>query len=175
MNWYLYAMRRSPRDMGRSCRSEFWYLNLFFWIFSIIAGFADDAFFRDEHEYIGIAVTLIHLIPFVAVSIRRMHDINRTGWWQLLPPVLLLFACFRGTPGPNRFGPQPRSAAEPSASKPSHNLTSTPQTAPPNRGNDSADVIAEIERLTALRASGGLSEAEFEVMKARALNQAGAA
>jgi uncharacterized membrane protein YhaH (DUF805 family) len=162
MNWYLYAMRRGLRDLGRSSRPEFWYFNLLFTIFSIIAGVADAALFGDEHQYIGVVLTLVHVIPFVAVSTRRMHDIDRTGWWQLLPPVLLILACFRGTSGPNRFGPEPKSIAQASAAA---------QAPLPSPDTGSGDVIGEIERLAALRAAGGLSDAEYEALKAEAFSR----
>jgi len=54
------------------------------------------------------------LIPSVAVLIRRLHDLDRTGWWALfmfLPILgtllLLVFCVMKGTEGPNRFGPDP--------------------------------------------------------------------
>jgi uncharacterized membrane protein YhaH (DUF805 family) len=61
----------------------------------------------------GLAV----LIPTLAVSVRRLHDIDRSGWWILigLVPllgviVLLVFALLEGTPGDNRYGPNPKGA-----------------------------------------------------------------
>lgn len=55
------------------------------------------------------------LIPSLAVSIRRLHDTNRTGWWLLLglvpflgALVLLIFYLLDGTPGPNKYGPDPK-------------------------------------------------------------------
>jgi uncharacterized membrane protein YhaH (DUF805 family) len=60
--------------------------------------------------------SLAVLVPSIAVSVRRLHDIDRTGWWVLigLVPlvgwiVLLVFHVQDGTPGPNRFGPDPKS------------------------------------------------------------------
>ena len=53
------------------------------------------------------------LLPGLAVSARRFHDIDRTFWWVLLTftvvgvVLLLYWACVRGTVGPNRFGPDP--------------------------------------------------------------------
>jgi uncharacterized membrane protein YhaH (DUF805 family) len=54
------------------------------------------------------------LLPNIAVGIRRLHDIDRTGWWLLLALfpvvgtiVLIVFYATRGTPGPNRFGDVP--------------------------------------------------------------------
>ena len=61
----------------------------------------------------GLAV----LVPSLAVSVRRLHDIDRTGWWVLiaLVPVvgaivLIVFHVLDSTPGPNRYGPNPKAA-----------------------------------------------------------------
>ena len=61
---------------------------------------------------LGGIVSLVHLIPGIAVSVRRLHDIDRTGWWLLIgfvpligAIVLLIFYVTPGTPGANRFGP----------------------------------------------------------------------
>jgi uncharacterized membrane protein YhaH (DUF805 family) len=51
------------------------------------------------------------------MAIRRLHDIDRTGWWVLLALtligaiLLIVWACFKGTDGPNRFGPDPLAGA----------------------------------------------------------------
>jgi uncharacterized membrane protein YhaH (DUF805 family) len=57
---------------------------------------------------------LAHLIPGIAVAVRRLHDTDRSGWWLLIVfvpvigvLVLLYFYVSRGTPGENRFGPHP--------------------------------------------------------------------
>ena len=62
-------------------------------------------------------VSLALILPGIAVSVRRLHDIDRTGWWVLLGfiPVigtlwLIYWACQPGTSGPNRFGPDPMPA-----------------------------------------------------------------
>ena len=54
------------------------------------------------------------LVPTLAVSVRRLHDTGRSGWWMLLSLVpfggivLLVFDCLDSEPGPNRFGPSPK-------------------------------------------------------------------
>ena len=59
---------------------------------------------------------LVTFLPTLAVNVRRLHDINRTGWWTLIVFtvvgvfLLLYWACKKGTAGPNRFGPDPLSA-----------------------------------------------------------------
>ena len=61
---------------------------------------------------------LATLLPGLAVAVRRLHDIDRTGWWILLALiplvgaiVLIIWYCTKGTDGPNRFGPNPLPAA----------------------------------------------------------------
>jgi uncharacterized membrane protein YhaH (DUF805 family) len=56
------------------------------------------------------------LLPAIAISVRRLHDIDRTGWWVLIGAtiighiLLLVWFCTKGTPGRNRFGPDPLGA-----------------------------------------------------------------
>ena len=93
MNGYLNAMRRYFEFGGRSSRYEFWFFVLFVTIFSIVASFIDGLLFGADQESVGIIspiVSLVHLIPGIAVSVRRLHDIDRTGWWILLPFVALV-------------------------------------------------------------------------------------
>ena len=62
-----------------------------------------------------LAVMLALLVPSLAVTFRRLHDTNRRGWWILIglipligALVLFIFYLLDGTPGPNRFGPDPK-------------------------------------------------------------------
>ncbi|MDO9431102.1 MAG: DUF805 domain-containing protein [Phenylobacterium sp.] len=65
------------------------------------------------------AVMLALLVPSLAVTFRRLHDTNRKGWWILISfipligaLVLFVFYLLDGTPGPNRFGPDPKQRSE---------------------------------------------------------------
>lgn len=95
---------------GRASRSEYWYWTLFAFIVSIAANMIDAALgLRVVSTIVGLGL----LLPGLAVSARRLHDIDRTFWWVLLTftiigvLLLLFWACLRGTNGPNRFGPDP--------------------------------------------------------------------
>lgn len=102
---------------GRAIRSEYWYWTLFAAIVSIVINLLDLIFSPGDQLGIFSAlnglVSLGLFIPGLSVSVRRLHDIDRTGWWLLLCItiigffVLLYWAFLRGTPGPNRFGPDP--------------------------------------------------------------------
>jgi uncharacterized membrane protein YhaH (DUF805 family) len=95
---------------GRAARSEFWYWALFASLLSAAANIIDSVLFIG---LVGPLVSLLLLLPGVAVSVRRLHDLERSGWWLLLTLtgigiiLLLIWDCMRGTPGPNRFGPDP--------------------------------------------------------------------
>jgi uncharacterized membrane protein YhaH (DUF805 family) len=95
----------------RACRSEYWFWTLFVVIADIVAFGIDAAIgMQIVSSLFGLAV----LLPGIAVVIRRLHDLDRTGWWifiWFIPLVgwiiLLIWFCTRGTDGPNRFGPDP--------------------------------------------------------------------
>lgn len=84
---------------GRASRSEFWWFTLFYFLAAFAGGVVS--------ESMGNLVIVALLLPNLAMAARRMHDIDRSGWWQLVPVVSLIFALTEGTAGPNRFGPNP--------------------------------------------------------------------
>jgi uncharacterized membrane protein YhaH (DUF805 family) len=95
---------------GRAARSEYWYWILFVVIVSIVAAMIDAAL---GMGLVQTVVSLAFLLPGIAVSARRLHDMDHTGWWLLLGLtgigniVLLIWFCMKGTTGSNRFGPDP--------------------------------------------------------------------
>jgi uncharacterized membrane protein YhaH (DUF805 family) len=96
---------------GRACRSEYWYWVLFIILADIVAGIID---YLLGMQIVSSLFGLVTLLPGIAVSIRRLHDLNRTGWWILLALIpligwiiLLIWYISKGTDGPNRFGPDP--------------------------------------------------------------------
>ncbi len=106
---------------GRAQRSEYWYFVLFGVILGFLTGFLDAIFFGapsdpNNVQPLNLIASLAMLLPGLSVSVRRLHDINRSGWWQLIvfiPVVgfilLIVWFCARGTQGDNRFGPDPLS------------------------------------------------------------------
>jgi uncharacterized membrane protein YhaH (DUF805 family) len=68
---------------GRSSRSEYWFFFLFNVIVQAVAS-AFDAGIRSEYGLVSSVVGLVLLLPGIAVSIRRLHDIGRSGWWLLI-------------------------------------------------------------------------------------------
>jgi uncharacterized membrane protein YhaH (DUF805 family) len=95
---------------GRAARSEYWYWTLFTIIASVVAEIIDSVL---GLGLVGFIVSLALLLPSIAVAVRRLHDIDRTGWWLLIAftgvgiILLIVWDCIQGTTGPNRFGPDP--------------------------------------------------------------------
>lgn len=105
---------------GRASRSEFWYWFLFSLLGGLITEMLDLAFFGTSipsASPLNGIFNLILFLPSLAIEVRRLHDINRTGWWLLIAFTILgifllwYWACKKGTDGPNRFGPDPLSGA----------------------------------------------------------------
>ena len=99
---------------GRASRSEYWYWVLFVVICAIATGILDRSLFEEsEVSPLNSIFSLITFLPGLAVGVRRLHDIDRTGWWWLIALtvvgiiLLIVWACQPGTNGPNRFGPDP--------------------------------------------------------------------
>lgn len=97
---------------GRSTRSEFWWWVLFVVVSVLVLNLISPP--------IQFAFLIIILMPCISLGVRRMHDINRSGWWMLLfvgfmvyVPliILLILAAFPGNKGPNRYGPEPWTTA----------------------------------------------------------------
>ena len=121
MSWYLEALKKYAVFSGRARRTEFWYFVLFNIIVTIVLSVIDRLIGTfSGASNIGILsgiYGLAVLIPTLAVTVRRLHDIDRTGWWILLglipligTIVLLVFYLTPGTPGSNRYGPDPKQA-----------------------------------------------------------------
>lgn len=84
MEWYLKCLRQYADFSGRARRKEYWMFILFNAIISFVLGFIDGLLGLNLLSYI---YALVIFIPSLAVSVRRLHDIGRCGWWYLLPMV----------------------------------------------------------------------------------------
>ncbi len=99
----------------RAIRSEYWYWTLFVVLVSIVSGVIDWTIVPGAKVGpVGAITSLALLLPGIAVSVRRLHDRDYSGWWVLLAFVplvgwiiLLVWFVMRGTVGDNRFGPDP--------------------------------------------------------------------
>lgn len=113
MRWYFKVIKNYLFFEGRARRMEFW---MFFLINSIIYWLLD---IWESFEQWGTLLTgfysLFIFFPALAVGIRRLHDIGRSGWWTLIsfipivgPLTLFVFSCFDSEDGSNEYGPNPK-------------------------------------------------------------------
>ena len=84
---------------GRASRAEYWWWALFTVILSILLSSISDS--------LGNLGSLVTLLPSIAVAIRRVHDVDRAGWFILVPIYNLVLVLRHGDSGENRFGPPP--------------------------------------------------------------------
>jgi uncharacterized membrane protein YhaH (DUF805 family) len=96
---------------GRASRSEYWYWVLFVILAEIVTSIIDYVIgYQVTTTLFGLAV----ILPGLAVTFRRLHDLDRSAWWFLIVfipivgwIILIIWYCARGTVGQNRFGPDP--------------------------------------------------------------------
>jgi len=115
VSWYLEVLKKYAVFDGRAPRREYWWFTLFNTIV-IVALFLLS---RVSVLFTVLAVIylLAVLVPTIAVSCRRLHDTNKSGWLQLIGIipfggiVLLVFYCIGSDPGSNKYGPNPDATA----------------------------------------------------------------
>jgi uncharacterized membrane protein YhaH (DUF805 family) len=124
MNWYLAALKKYATFEGRARRKEFWFFALFNFLAIVLLALIDGVLGTFSEEvglglFSGIYVLAI-FIPSIAVTVRRLHDTDRSAWWILLSffpliggLVLLVFEVLDSTPGENRYGPNPKGVPGP--------------------------------------------------------------
>ncbi len=119
MNWYLEVLKKYAVFGGRARRKEYWYFFLFNILISIVLGIIDGMTGSFSSEagigLLGGLYSFAVLIPGIAVSVRRLHDTNRSGWWLLIALVpfigaivLLVFMVQDSQPDENQYGPNPK-------------------------------------------------------------------
>lgn len=130
MKYYLKVLKNYTLFSGRARRKEYWMFVLFNIIFAIAASVIDNIlgttfkFGSDlygmhhlPYGYVYLLYALALFIPGLAVAVRRLHDVGKSGWFfliALIPLVgaiwLLVLFCTEGTPGPNEYGEDPKAA-----------------------------------------------------------------
>ena len=113
MDWYLTVLKKYAVFSGRARRKEYWYFVLFNLLISFVLSIIDGVI-NFGGGGIGILYSIYSLavfIPGLAVTVRRLHDIGRSGWWLLLVLipvigwiVLFVFFISGSQPGPNQYG-----------------------------------------------------------------------
>ena len=122
MNWYLKVIKNYAGFSGRARRKEYWMFFLFNMLFLIAAMIIDNVLGttvgRLPYGLFYFLYALAVLLPGLAVAVRRLHDVGKSGWFMLigLIPIvgaiwLLVLCCTEGNPGTNEYGANPKEIA----------------------------------------------------------------
>ncbi|SDB83172.1 Uncharacterized membrane protein YhaH, DUF805 family [Pelagirhabdus alkalitolerans] len=106
MQWYLQALQNYANFEGRARRMEYWMFALINAVVALIIG---------SIPFIGPIYGLLIIVPTISVTVRRLHDIGRSGWWffiNFVPIVgsliLLIMTVLDSQPGTNEYGVNPK-------------------------------------------------------------------
>lgn len=142
MEWYVGVLRKYAEFNGRARRKEYWTFVLINMGISLALGAVDgviSAVVDTDVTVFGGLYGLLVLVPSVAVTVRRLHDTDRSGWWYfivLIPIIgavlLIVWLATDGDSGANRFGPDPKAyAPQPYAAAPTAPLAAGAPSAVP--------------------------------------------
>jgi uncharacterized membrane protein YhaH (DUF805 family) len=123
MHWYFAVLGKYATFAGRARRKEYWMFALINFVICVALGIVAMTMLGASQKsalmidaVLGVYFLLI-LLPSIAVTVRRLHDTGRSGWWfwiQLVPlvgpVVLFVFTVLDSTPGSNPYGPSPKGA-----------------------------------------------------------------
>ena len=168
MEWYLGPLKKYAEFSGRASRKELWLFALFNTLVYLVLVFI--------FAPVGVIYAFGTWLPAISVQVRRLHDTNRSGgwWWlQLLPIIgtiiVFVWTVSRGTEGDNDYGPDPLAVAALDAGPRPQAILKPSTELPTTRVVRQGSMADELKKLSELRASGVLTEAEFEEQKAKIL------
>lgn len=105
MNYFVAVLKKYAVFTGRARRSELWWFILINCIISYALSFIGGLI---GFSTLGSIYSLAVLLPLIGVWIRRMHDINKCGWFMLIPIYNLILGATAGDQGANQYGPDPK-------------------------------------------------------------------
>ena len=120
MNWYLKVLQQYTDFSGRARRKEYWMFFLFNMIFAFCAAIIDNIlglkFNQDiPYGFLYLVYGLFTFLPGIAVLVRRLHDVGKSGWWYFIVfiPIigviwLLVLLATDSNPGSNEYGANPK-------------------------------------------------------------------
>lgn len=115
MDWYMKVLRQYADFSGRARRKEYWMFVLFNILIAVAIGIVEAMLLGLTFGVLSMIYGLAMLVPGLAVSVRRLHDTGRSGWWVLISLipfigviVLLVFMATDGEQGTNQWGPNPK-------------------------------------------------------------------
>ncbi|MBR31823.1 MAG: hypothetical protein CMN77_10940 [Spirochaetaceae bacterium] len=126
MVWYLTAMKSYASFSGRARRREYWFFQLFYGVFLILVMAVDSVLSATVEGFPMMSILgaflLLHFLPSLGVSVRRLHDVGRSGWMLLIglvpvlgAVVLLVLTVGDSVPSSNQYGPNPKEIGDPAS------------------------------------------------------------
>lgn len=123
MNWYLMAFKKYAEFSGRSRRKEFWMFALFNLIALFLAAIIDNiigtTFGEIPYGFVYVIYSLITFVANLSLSVRRLHDVGKSGWFLLIYLIPLIGAiwifvlfCTDGETGANKYGVNPKNPTD---------------------------------------------------------------
>ena len=168
MEWYLGPLKKYAEFSGRASRKELW----LFLLFNTLAYLILVLIFAP----VGVIYAFGTWLPAISVQVRRLHDTNRSGgcWWlQLLPIIgtiiVFVWTVSRGTEGDNDYGPDPLAATALDAGPRPQAILKPSTEAPATKVVQQGSMADELRKLSELKESRILTQAEFEEQKAKLL------
>ena len=110
INYFVKVLKNYATFSGRARRSEYWYFVLMYMIIYLALIFLAIAI--PMLSILALIFVLAVFIPNLAVAVRRMHDVGKSGWFILIPIYNLILACTEGTHGANQYGADPKAEGE---------------------------------------------------------------
>jgi uncharacterized membrane protein YhaH (DUF805 family) len=113
MQNYINVLKKYAVFSGRSSRREYWMFFLVNLLISIVIGIIQGSLGSYGKGNINLLSTLYSLaifIPNIALGVRRMHDVGKSGWFLLIPIYNFILTLTSGTVGDNKYGPDPKLA-----------------------------------------------------------------
>lgn len=113
MEYFVDALQKYADFTGRATRTQYWMFILIYILISIAASLLD---FVIGISLVSTLLALALLVPSISIAARRLHDTDRSGWWQLIALIpligwiVLLVFLVQDSRGDNEYGPNPKAA-----------------------------------------------------------------
>ena len=114
IDYYILAFQKYAQFSGRSTRAEYWWFYLVTIAVSLLLAILDSVF-SIPFTLLSTIYFFASLIPSLSIQVRRLHDVDKSGWYILLNFViiigwiwLLVLNILDSTPGDNKYGPNPK-------------------------------------------------------------------
>lgn len=104
MKYFISCFKQYAVFKGCTPRREYWYFILFLFLFQIAIGMIEAII--GTAIFLSLLFSIVMFLPSLASACRRAHDVNRRGWWLLIPGYNLVLLCSKSRPKNNRFMPK---------------------------------------------------------------------